>query len=385
MSVTRREYDKDGKPTWGYAFSYRHRRYRKAGFLTKREAEYAEQVTRKTVILDGKSPTPSQRIRFSDMLPNFYEDRQTEVAPSTYKNEQWRKGMLVSRFGKRMVDEIQVGDIFAFRADRKKDGLSNRAVNIELSLVRAIFKFALMKGYTSSNPTLGVKNLRETISDHPLCPAEKMEQFLVEAGKTRTGFQLVVWVKLRALTGLRPSESLHLQWQPDIDFDRNQIFVRSKTGSPLKDGKFRVVEIHPTLKSLLVEYRQHWEKTMAPIGTPHQWVFFHPTYPEQRAKSFNSSFDSARKKAGIPKFLPYDLRHFFISKAIMSGVDIFTISKWAGHASTKMIEQVYGHLTPEYRAQQMARIDFDSFGNGQPKSDAQPVVEAHKTPAPQPA
>ena len=67
---------------------------------------------------------------------------------------------------------------------------------------------------------------------------------------------------------------------------------------------------------------------MTTIGTPHQWVFFHPTYPDQRAKSFNGSFDTARRKAGIPKFRPYDLRHYFISKAIMSGVDIFTISKW---------------------------------------------------------
>ena len=52
MSVTRREYDQDGKPVWGYAFSYRHRRYRKAGFETKREAEFAEQVMRKTVMID---------------------------------------------------------------------------------------------------------------------------------------------------------------------------------------------------------------------------------------------------------------------------------------------------------------------------------------------
>jgi hypothetical protein len=68
----------------------------------------------------------------------------------------------------------------------------------------------------------------------------------------------------------------------------------------------------------------------------------------------------------------------------MSGVDFFTISKWSGHASLKMIETVYGHLTPGFRAEQMARINFDSFSNGLPKPDVQPVVEAVKTPAPQP-
>ena len=388
MSVTRREYDdENGKPVWGYAFSYRHRRYRKAGFTTKREAEYAEQVIRTMVVVEGKSPTPSKRIRFADLLPLFFEDRQTAVAPSTFKNERSRDEMLISHFGKRMVDEIHEADIGAFRTDRKMDGLSNRGVNIELTLVRQIFKFAVSKGYTTANPTVGVRNLPETIKDHPLVPSGQLEQFIIEAEKNRNGVQLVLWIKLRALTGLRPSESLYLEWG-DIDFDRNQILVRSKTGSPLKGRgrfRFRPVEIHPALKLLLLDWRKQWTEKMAPLGTPHDWVFFHPSFPEQRAKSFNNSFNSARKKAGIPHFRPYDLRHYFISKAVMAGVDLLTVSKWSGHASTKMIDQVYGHLTPEFRAQQMGRIKFDILGNDQPKPAPEPLVEALVSPAPQPA
>lgn len=201
---------------------------------------------------------------------------------------------------------------------------------------------------------------------------------------TRTGAQLVFWVKLRAITGLRPTESLFLEWQ-DVDLVNDQIFVRSKPGSPLKGGKFRVVEIHTSLKPLIVEWRQHWEQRMAPIGTPHQWVFYHPRYPEQRAISFKKSFENARDAAGVPDFRPYDLRHYFISKAIMSGVDIFTISKWAGHASTRMIEQVYGHLTPEFRAKQMGRINFDIAGDDQRKPSEQTSLQPAETSHPQAA
>jgi integrase len=385
MAVHRREYDdENGKPVWGYAFSFRHRRYRKAGFLTKREAEYAEQVMRQKVMVEGKSPTPTKRIRFADLLPLFFEQRQTEVAPSTAENERRRQGMLLIHFGKRMVDEINEGDILAFRAKRKNAGLSNRAVNLDLTLVRTVFKFAVTNGNTTANATVGVKNLPETVKDHPLVPDNKLEQFIAEAEKNRNGKQLVVWIKLRALTGLRPSESLHLEW-PDIDLVRNQIFVRPKEGRPLKGKRFRPVEIHPTLRSLLIEWRKHWEEKMAPLETPHQWVFYHPSHPEQRAQSFNSSFDTARKKAGIPHFRPYDLRHYFISQAIMSGVDLFTVSKWSGHASTKMIDQVYGHLTPEFRAQQMARIQFNFLGKDQPISAKQPIVLPSAKPIPQPA
>ena len=389
MAVCKREYDDDGKPIWGYAFMFRHRRYRKAGFDTKKDAEYAEHLVRQAVMVEGKSPTATKRIRFADMLPLYYEQRQTEVAPTTARNEQRREKFLNRHFGKRYVDEISESDILAFRTQRKNDGLCNRAVNIDLALVRQVFKFAMTKGYTSSNPTLGVQSLRETIKDHPLIPAEKMELFMAEAGKTRTGFQLVVWLKLRALTGLRPSESLFLEWQ-DIDIDKEQIFVRSKNGSPLKTGKFRVVEIHPSLKTLLLEWKRQWEQRMTPIGTPHQWVFYYPDHPEQRAESFKRSFERARAAAGIPQFRSYDLRHYFISKAIMSGVDTFTIAKWAGHSSTQMIDQVYGHLPPEFRARQMARIKFDFFSGDQQKpveepakQPAEPAVEAVVKPAPQ--
>jgi integrase len=397
MSVARREYGKDGKPIWGYAFSYRHRRYRKAGFLTKKEAEYAEHLVRQAVMVEGKSPTPSKRIRVADLLPLYYEQRQTEVAPTTVRNERRREKFLNRHFGKRIMDEISEGDILAFRTQRKNDGLCNRAVNIDLALVRQVFKFAMTKGYVSSNPTLGVKSLRQVIKDHPLISADKLELFMEEAGKTRTGFQLVVWLRLRALTGLRPSESLYLEWQ-DIDFVKEQIFVRSKFGSPLKTGKFRVVEIHPALKTSLLDWRRQWEQRMTPIGTPHQWVFFYPDHPEQRAESFKRSFERARAAAGIPQFRSYDLRHYFISKAIMSGVDTFTIAKWAGHSSTQMIDQIYGHLTPEFRAGQMARIKFDFLSDDHQESvespseppaqqpteePAKPAIEAVVKPAPQ--
>lgn len=392
MAVHRREYDdENGKPVWGFAFAHNHRRYRKAGFATKKEAEYAEQVMRQTVIVEGKSPTASQRIRFADMLSLYYEQREAEVAPTTARNEQRREKFLNRHFGKRFVDEINEGDILAFRTQRKNDGLCNRAVNIDLALVRQVFKFAVAKGYASFNPTLAVKSLRQVIKDHPLITPEEMERFMMEAGKTRTGFQLVVWLKLRAFTGLRPRESLYLEWQ-DVDIDKEQIFVRSKNGSPLKTGKFRVVEIHPLLKTVLVQWRKQWDQKMASIGTPHQWVFYYPDHPEQRSDGFKRSFERARAAAGIPHFRSYGLRHYFISQAIMSGVDTFTVAKWAGHSSTQMIDQVYGHLTPQFRAAQMARIKFDFFSDDKPKSveqpteePAKPAIEAVVKPTPQAA
>ncbi len=43
-----------------------------------------------------------------------------------------------------------------------------------------------------------------------------------------------------------------------------------------------------------------------------------------------------------------DLRHYFVTACIEAGASFLAISKWVGHSTTKYIEEVYGHLRPEY-------------------------------------
>jgi len=54
----------------------------------------------------------------------------------------------------------------------------------------------------------------------------------------------------------------------------------------------------------------------------------------------------------------YTLRHFFVSYAVMDDIPNFTIAKWMGHKNTRMIEEVYGHLSPGYRASQMQNLNI---------------------------
>ena len=43
---------------------------------------------------------------------------------------------------------------------------------------------------------------------------------------------------------------------------------------------------------------------------------------------------------------------------MMSGISKDVLRIQAGHASTQMIEQTYGHLSPEYQAQEMDKFSF---------------------------
>ena len=215
------------------------------------------------------------------------------------------------------------------------------------------------------NPAKGVTNLRETRDEHWIPEPEESELFASEAGKTFSGGVLVPWIWFMAYVGSRPGESFHCRWS-DMDFDTEQVRVLNSRQTGRVSNKYRIVEMLSELKPVLVSWRKEWEEVFRIYAERypkkkyplHDWVFYNPKDREKRASSFTKCFYQAREKAGLPKMTPHALRHYFISYCVMSGINFFTIAKWVGHSSTRMIEAVYGHLTRDFRKLEMGKLDY---------------------------
>ena len=65
---------------------------------------------------------------------------------------------------------------------------------------------------------------------------------------------------------------------------------------------------------------------------------------------------------------PKDLRHFFGSHLLNSGVDPLMIASFMGHASLDMLLKRYGHFTDETRREAMLKFDGGCAKGMQPKS-----------------
>ena len=110
----------------------------------------------------------------------------------------------------------------------------------------------------------------------------------------------------------------------------------------------------PVLEAQLHEM----EKRRAPDS---QWLFPSPQRGDKdlAAKTFRESRILARTAAGLAGFGFHDCRHFFISQAVMSGVDFMTIAKWVGHRDGGLlIGTVYGHLSDEHTKRQAGKVTF---------------------------
>jgi integrase len=66
-----------------------------------------------------------------------------------------------------------------------------------------------------------------------------------------------------------------------------------------------------------------------------------------------------REATGLPDFGFHDLRRFFASRAVMSGIDFLTVSRWLGHKDGGiLLGKSYAHLANERRKTQASRLVF---------------------------
>jgi integrase len=74
-------------------------------------------------------------------------------------------------------------------------------------------------------------------------------------------------------------------------------------------------------------------------------------------------FESAKKLAGLGKDVVFhSLRHTYISRLVMAGVDIRTVQELAGHRTITMTMR-YAHLGPEHKKRAVARLDAEVTAN----------------------
>ena len=140
-------------------------------------------------------------------------------------------------------------------------------------------------------------------------------------------------------TGLRLGEARKLSWEDVLD---DRIIIRgTKTTSA-----FRFLPIYPNLSNLLESMKEHRGAVK----------------PEDKVlgrQRIDKALRKACKRVGVPYLRHHDLRHYFATKAVQSGVDMPTIAKWLGHADGGVLAmKVYSNVMDEHSINQSAKLKF---------------------------
>lgn len=250
------------------------------------------------------------------------------------------------------IDRITKPMIAAFVKDRIREGVSPRTTNVDVIVLRSVLKSALDDGLIAALPTVGIRPLKAVAKKRPtLTPAHFDALCEAASACSKNGEQLVDYTRFLALSGARCNEALRLRWS-DVDFTARLVCIGTDGAS--KNSKARYLDFNPGLECHL---REMWD-CRAPDT---EWLFPSPQRGEndRPARTLRESFKLARKQAGLEWVGFHDLRHYFASRAVMSGIDFKTIAEWMGHQDGGVLLcKVYSHLLAGHKSDMAARLTF---------------------------
>ncbi len=226
-----------------------------------------------------------------------------------------------------------------FLARLRREGYSNRSLNLVVQALRAYFRF---EGYDEEAEKLKPPKVPRSLPK--ALTREEVKRLLSVIPPTRKRDRLIVLLLYGA--GLRVSELCNLK-KDDVDLERGIIVVRGGKGA--KDRvvpipEFLVKEIRSYLETrsdsseyLLVEERR---RNKDRLSTKTVWYLL---------KKYG-------KKAGV-EVTPHRLRHSFATHMLERGVDIRAIQELLGHSNLSTT-QIYTKVTVEHlkRAQEKAKL-----------------------------
>jgi integrase len=279
----------------------------------------------------------SQKKTFDDLLKKY---RATIQDQKNYEHSiKYITNTLSEKFRGKLLLQINYETLDDFRNERKKTltqygaQRSDRTVDIEISVLRKMFKKAFQWGWIEQNPfDRGDLFFRKTGKrERALTPIEVRQ--LIDASSE----ELKPIILVAILTGLRKGDILNLQWK-DIDFDRTCII--------LTEGK--------TEKTRIIHLSQDMVNLFQRLPVRGEYIFPSPKQPGEPLKDIKRAFSRAVKGSGIDpgqgnkRVVFHTLRHSCVSQLIERGADSLMVRNYIGHASTQMTE-AYAHLSEEYQ------------------------------------
>ena len=290
------------------------------------------------------------------------------VTDYTLENYKYRASFIENYSWPKNLPGLTSPDIVEFRSWLLRSGISRDLAGKVLTSFQSIMKEMVNRNRISINCATGVSVRADSRYDTPVViPSVSDIQALLRAADdlSNAANQTVAkpWQRYRPMlylaidSGMRPQEYLAaaksaltehgIRVERAIEGDGSKISV---TKTPA--GR-RLIDLSEGTLSMV---RHYAEKVAAPNN--YDLIFPDKAGRWQCRRNWQRrAFDVACEKAGlmiererdgekflVPKYRPYDLRHFFASYHIEKKTNLKKLQKLMGHTSIETTLNVYGHL-----------------------------------------
>lgn len=344
---------------------------RQRTFDTQRDAR----AFRRTIDGDLAADRYVDPSRTKVLLGEWIEDwaaNRVGVRPTTEaRNESVIKNHILPSFGDRAIGDLRQRDVQRWVRGLVDAGLAPATVRVCYQVLSAALDAAVDAEQLRVSPCRAidlpkVRTEEKRFLDH--------EQVLTLANAMPDRYRTLVLVL--AFAGLRIGEAAalrrtNLSLTPDgasIRVAMTAVEVRGKWGlqPPKTSASRRTV---PIARNVAEALRRHLDQFVA--RGPDALVFTAPAGGPLRVATFRRRvWVPATNVAGLDGLDIHELRHSAVALWISAGADPLRIQRWAGHSSSRVTLDVYGHLFETDDVPVLASLDaaIDLAALGGPES-----------------
>lgn len=313
-------------------------KFERNGKMVRRtvRAETEEEFIKKSAEIIEKEKQ-ANRITFERAADEWTEYHFKEIAYGTQISYKPSLKRAIEEFG-----DKELNDISPLEVKRFIDGLalmrySEKTVKTAKVVVGLVYKFAILKGYTTVNPAEYVTIPRHLKKEIRKPPEDETIQIIKD--NLTAPFGLFPYFLL--YTGCRRGEALAIRWC-DIDFENNVIYIRQKS---VFQNNHAIIEDHlkteagkrsvPLLHPLRVALES--QKRVSPF-------IFCNEYGEPLTETqYVHRLNKYRKATGA-EFTPHQLRHQYATILYEAGIDSGVAQSIMGHTDIRTTQNIYTHI-----------------------------------------
>lgn len=296
------------------------------------------------------------------------EQSKTVKKSSLYHDEKlWKH--IAKHLGRKKVRDITKADVIKMQ-NKLLETCTPETVNSVHKLLTRIMNAAIGDRIISFNPSRAVKKLKRTKdlarnTNHRALTIEEQKKFFEYASNAHYYNLYVVLIN----TGMRVGEATALTWK-DIDFSAGTINI-NKTVTRVSNSEYEVSDTPKTSRgSRIVPMNKASREALISqkkkafdlgIARSDELVFFTVDGHMTNYNCVNSAIRrslSAIEKAGghIDHFSVHAFRDTFATRCIEQGMTPNTLKEILGHSSLKMTMDLYAHVLPNTKADELAKI-----------------------------
>lgn len=354
-------------------FSVNGNRYSVYGRTTR---QLNEQEQKKRNQIDCLAPERMETMTLDQYFETWLEGKKLSVKPSTIRvYTTYYRPYASPLIGAQQLSEITRRDILRLQCEAAKK-LSPTSNNILLAVIKTILNEAVEDKLLRENPAKMVKPVKVTgkasETYHRALTEVEQEQFM-DAAKGNYYYELLAF---QLLTGMRLGEVCALYWS-DIDEEANVIHVRrtitrTEDGicyigdSPKSDAGVRDIPMNKGIKEILKQQREKQEKRKRQKASPQDSKEQILCFPSPTGKmighyAVNKNIKKIlckleEKGIHLEPFTSHALRDTFATRYIEQGGNPQTLKTILGHSSLSMTMDLYSHVLPNTRQEEMDRI-----------------------------